>query len=267
LLRSILRHDRLTVAVSLALVVLLAWLYLVRLAGAGMMDMPGMRLFPGMAPGGLSVRAAAADFLLLTAMWIVMMVGMMLPSAAPTTLIVSAIERKRGATNPFFGRTALFVVAYLLVWAAFSVAAAAAQTGLARTGHLSMEMATTSSILAGAIFVLAGLYELTPLKDRCLSHCRGPIDWIAHHWRPGMAGAFRMGLTHGVFCLGCCWALMLLLFVGGVMNLLWVAALAALVLVQKLLPGGKLVARIGGAVLILCGVYLVARPLLVAAAV
>jgi predicted metal-binding membrane protein len=266
LLRSVLRRDRLIVALSLAVLVLLAWLYLVRLAGAGMMDMPGMRLFPGMAPGGLSAGAAAADFLLLTAMWIVMMVGMMLPSAAPTTLIVSAIERKRGVANRLFGRTALFVAGYLLVWAAFSVAAAAVQTGLARTGLLSMKMATTSSILAGAIFVLAGLYELTPLKDRCLSHCRGPIDWIAHHWRPGMAGAFRMGLTHGGFCLGCCWALMLLLFVGGVMNLLWVAALAALVLVQKLFPGGKLVVRIGGAVLILCGIYLVVRPLLAATA-
>ena len=125
-----------------------------------------------------------------------------------------------------------------------------------------MQMAATSTLLAGGLFLAAGLYELTPLKDRCLTHCRSPLEWIPRHMRPGRGGAFRMGVEHGAYCVGCCWGLMLLLFVGGVMNLAWVAAIAAFVLIQKLAPGGATLARLAGAALALGGAVLIVRPLL-----
>ncbi|MCP3466458.1 MULTISPECIES: DUF2182 domain-containing protein [unclassified Bradyrhizobium] len=189
-----------------------------------------------------------------------MMVGMMMPSAAPTILLFSALERKRTAAN----RIASFIAGYFAIWSAFSIAAAAAQTVLSHTGLISMQMATTSAVLGGAVFIAAGLFEFTPLKERCLVHCRSPLEWIPRHMRPGQLGAFRMGVEHGVYCVGCCWALMLLLFVGGVMNLIWVAFLATIVLVQKVLPSGVTVARFAGVVLIVCGIALLARSLILA---
>ena len=124
-----------------------------------------------------------------------------------------------------------------------------------------MQMVLTSGLLGGAVLILAGLYEFSPLKSRCLSHCRSPLEWIAHHQRPGSFGALKMGIEHGFFCLGCCWMLMLLLFVGGVMNLLWVAVIAAVVLVEKLLPGGPIAARLAGGALIVFGVYVAGTSL------
>jgi predicted metal-binding membrane protein len=183
------------------------------------------------------------------------MVGMMVPSAASTILLFAALERKRQQAGPF-GRTALFVCGYFLIWFAFSVVAAAAQTVLQGAGLMSMEMSLSSAMFGGAIFILAGLYEFSPLKNRCLNHCRSPLEWIAHHQRPGSVGALQMGVAHGLFCVGCCWMLMLLLFAVGVMNLLWVAAIAAVVLVEKLLPGGPIAARVAGGALVAFGAYL-----------
>ncbi len=263
-LESVLKRDRLVILASLAGLGLVAWLYLFHLAAGmqamqgapgGMADMPGMEDMPGMDMSGME-QSGAAGFALLAVMWIVMMVGMMLPSAAPTILLFSAIERKRRAAGPVMGRTALFVAGYFLVWGGFSLAAALAQTALSRAGLLSAGMATTSALLGGGVFVLAGLYELSPLKHRCLGHCRSPLEWLPRHWRPGRAGALRMGAEHGAWCLGCCWVLMLLLFAVGVMNLLWVAALAAIVLAQKLLPGGPLLSRLAGIALIGWGALL-----------
>jgi predicted metal-binding membrane protein len=269
-LESLLKRDRLVVAASLAALALLSWFYLFHLAaGMDMAEMDAMDGMPGMDMPSMAMEPTAAaqinpivDFVLLAVMWMIMMVGMMVPSAAPTILLCAAIERKRAEVNPVLGRTALFVGGYFLVWGAFSIVAAAAQTALSRAGLVSMEMAVTSAALAGAVFVLAGLYEFTPLKNRCLIHCRSPLEWIPHHMRPGRTGALRMGLEHGAYCLGCCWVLMLLLFAGGVMNLLWVAVIAAIVLVQKLLPGGPIFARFAGAVFLLWGAVLIARPLL-----
>jgi predicted metal-binding membrane protein len=269
-MEAVLRRDRLVVLVSLFLLLLLAWLYLFRLSAemtnGGGMDMPGMEGMadmPGMAGESAPATGVLADFALLSSMWSVMMVGMMLPSAAPTILLFSALERKRGA-GEIVGRIAFFVAGYFLVWGLFSLAAAAGQTILGRLGLMTPQMAVTGAMLGGAVFILAGLYEFTPLKDRCLVHCRSPLDWIPRHLRPGRMGALRMGMQHGAYCVGCCWMLMLLLFVGGVMNLLWVAAIAAIVLVQKLLPGGLLATRIAGATLIACGIVLIARPLVAA---
>jgi predicted metal-binding membrane protein len=174
------------------------------------------------------------------------------------------LERKRAATGRTGSRIASFVAGYFSIWSAFSIAAAAAQTALAHAGFMSMQMATTSAVLGGAAFIAAGLFEFTPLKDRCLVHCRSPLEWIPRHMRPGRSGAFRMGVEHGAYCVGCCWALMLLLFVGGVMNLIWVAFLTAIVLVQKELPRGVKLARFAGIVLVVCGIALLAWPLIFA---
>jgi predicted metal-binding membrane protein len=271
-MEALLKRDRWVVLLCLAGLCLLAWLYLFHFAAemgsmemapdaggmAGMegMDMPSMEM-SGTSPPGRPIQ----DFALLAAMWIVMMVGMMLPAAAPTILLFAALERKR-PEGPGRGRVPLFVGGYFLAWGAFSLAAATAQTGLAQSGLLSGGMALTSGLAAGSVFILAGIYEFTPLKHRCLTHCRSPLNWIPQHMKPGTAGALRMGAEHGAYCLGCCWALMLLLFAVGIMNLLWVAAIAAVVLVQKLFPGGATVARIGGAALIAWGIVLLAQPLL-----
>ena len=152
------------------------------------------------------------------------------------------------------------MLGYLLVWGGFSVLAAALQTALAAVGMVSPEMSTTNALLGGGLFVAAGLYEWSSLKQRCLAHCRSPLQFLSHHMRPGNLGALRMGAAHGLYCLGCCWVLMLLLFVGGVMNLLWVAALAVIVLAQKLLPRGEWVSRLGGLALVLCGVVIAVQP-------
>jgi predicted metal-binding membrane protein len=275
-MEAALRRDRLVVAASLGALCLLAWLFLLHLAArmatmegmaARMMGMPVDDRVTALLRAAVDPRAAAfadatVNFALVTLMWAVMMVAMMLPGATPTVLLFAALERKRGPG--IAGRVGPFVGGYVAVWAAFAVSAAAAQTLLAHAGLVSMHMAATSTILAGAIFVAAGVYELTPLKTRCLVHCRSPLDWIPRHMRPGRAGAFRMGAEHGAYCVGCCWVLMLLLFVGGVMNLVWVAAISAVVLAQKVVPGGPVVARLGGIALGLGGAVLMARPLLTA---
>lgn len=270
-LEHVLTRDRRVVAASLAALCLLAWLYLLHLAT----QMAGMSETTGMPPGdgmsdmvGAAMRIDAAtladakvEFALLALMWAVMMVGMMLPSASPTILLFAALERKR-AERAIGGRTAAFVFGYLGIWSLFAVVAAAAQTLLANAGLMSTQMAATSTLLAGGIFVAAGLYEFTPLKDRCLTRCRSPLDWIPRHIRPGRLGALRVGLLHGAYCVGCCWVMMLLLFVGGVMNLVWVAVIAIFVLAQKVIPSGPILSRLAGVTLVFSGVVLMARPLL-----
>lgn len=270
-LESVLRRDRLVVAASLATLALLSWLYLLHLAAemksmatGGSMDMPDMDM-AGMDMTGMDMSESSGDsespltmFVFLFPMWAVMMVGMMVPSAASTILLFAALERKRQASGTY-GRTAFFVSGYLLAWIMFSIVAAALQITLSRAELISTGMAMTNSLIGGGLFIVAGIYQLSPFKDRCLTHCRSPLQWIAHHHRPGNGGALQMGALHGLYCVGCCWVLMLLLFVGGVMNLLWVAAIAALVLAEKLLPFGVLTARVAGAILIVAGLAIGAR--------
>jgi predicted metal-binding membrane protein len=277
-LESVLKRDRAVVAGSLLLLVLLAWAYLLHVRGAmmgtsggiagmsrmsSMADMPGMAEMPGMsgsaAAPGPDALAGLIRFALTALMWIVMMVGMMLPSAAPMILLFAALERRRPASR-IYSRTSLFVLGYVLVWSAFSLAAATLETGLQSLGLVSAEIATTNALLGGALFVAAGIYEWSPLKRRCLTRCRSPLMFLTRQMRPSDLGALQMGAAHGVYCLGCCWVLMLLLFVGGVMNLLWVAVLAAIVLAQKLIPVARVADNLGGAALILCGLVIAARP-------
>lgn len=246
------RRDRLAVLISLAALTTLSWIYLLRLdasmASMDMTDMAGMPCMhmdmPGRDPRGL---------LLGFVMWSVMMVGMMLPGAAPMILLFAAVQR-RARPHPF-PVIVVFVFGYVAVWTVFSAGAAGLQAGLQSLRMLTADR-LASGTLAGAVLVAAGLYQWTALKERCLAHCQSPLAFMTRHWRPGTAGALRMGVMHGAYCLGCCWALMVLLFVGGVMNLLWVAALAALVLLEKILPGGRLFARIAGIVLIAWGAAL-----------
>jgi len=229
----LLRHDRRLVAGGLVLLVALSWWFLLR--GAGMGDHMAM---PGMAP---PPRGA------LVVMWFVMMAAMMLPSAAPAILLYARVRTQRrdsGMAQPW-----TFLAGYLLVWFGFSVIAALLQREIGPIGD---------SRWAGALLVAAGVYQLTPLKQACLGQCRSPASFISRHWRAGPLGAFRLGLLHGVFCLGCCWLLMALLFAGGVMNFAWVIALTMLVAIEKLVPRGDFIGRAAGIALVGWGLLLLA---------
>jgi predicted metal-binding membrane protein len=245
---SLLRRDRVSILLALAGVTAVAWAYLFVLAR----DMPAMDM-AGMA---MPMPWTASTFALTLAMWAVMMVGMMLPSAAPMILMFAAMNRRQRERGSVAVPTSVFVIGYVLVWAAFSLGATVLQWELDRLALLSPMLAATSMRLSGAVFLCAGAYQLTPLKQICLRHCRSPFAFLLNQWRDGWGGALRMGVAHGVYCLGCCWMLMALLFAVGVMNLLWVAALAALVFVEKLLPGGIWVARGGGVLIAAYGVRL-----------
>ena len=203
---------------------------------------------------GMAMSSAPAPFLLTATMWAVMMIGMMLPSATPMILLFTMVQRKQG-TRPVL-TTGAFAVGYLLIWGGFAVVAAALQVGLGQMALLSPSLAFVSTRLAGLVFLLAAAYEFSPLKNRCLTQCSSPISFITSHWRPGIVGALRMGVSHGAFCVGCCWALMLLLFTAGVMNILWVVVLSVLVLVQKLLPYGRMITRATGAAMAVVGMVL-----------
>ena len=241
-------RDRAIILASLVAVAGLSWAYLFGLS----QDMASMDDMPGMA-----MSSAPAPFSLTATMWAVMMVGMMLPSTMPMILLFTTVQRKQGK-QPIL-MTSTFAAGYLLIWGGFAVAAAALQVGLGQMALLSPSMALVSTRLAGLVFLLAAAYEFSPLKNRCLTQCSSPIGFITSHWHPGIAGAFRMGLSHGAFCVGCCWALMLLLFAAGVMNLLWVAALAVLVLVQKVLPYPRVATTIAGTAMVVVGLVLVLR--------
>jgi predicted metal-binding membrane protein len=187
-------------------------------------------------------------------MWAAMMVAMMTPSAAPAILLYGRVRAQAGTQGRGAGiaPAGAFVAGYLAVWLAFSFAAAALQWGLERGALLSpLSMGSQSRWLSAAVLAATGAYQLSPLKNVCLTECRSPTGFLTRHWRPGTAGAVRLGVLHGAYCVGCCWVLMGLLFVGGVMNLAWIAALTVLVMAEKLLPGGPWVARGAGAILLL----------------
>ena len=241
-------RDRAIVIASLVAVAGLAWAYLFGLS----QDMTGMDDMPGMV-----MASAPAPFSMTATMWTVMMVGMMLPSAMPMILLFITVQRKQGK-QPIL-MTGTFVTSYLLIWGAFAVAAAALQIELGDIALLSPSLTFVSTRLAGLAFLLAAAYEFSPLKNRCLTQCSSPIGFITSHWRPGILGAIRMGVSHGVFCVGCCWALMLLLFTAGVMNLLGVAVLAVLVLVQKVLPHPRVATTVAGTAMAVVGLVLVLR--------
>ena len=247
-LEYLLRRERLVVAAGLAVVVALAWVYLA--TGAGMdTDMADMAMEMPM-PWSPSYGA------LVFIMWWVMMIAMMVPSAAPTILLFATLRRKQAAVRP---SAWVFCGGYLLMWAGFSLLAVLAQWGFERTGLLSMAMTSTSAVLGGVILLAAGLYQLTPVKNTCLRYCQSPVLFLSQYWQPGAGGAARMGLRHGGYCLGCCWFLMALLFIGGVMNLIWISGIAIYVAGEKLLPLGRALSRAAGVALSASGVFVLAR--------
>ncbi len=262
-LEAVFKRDRLIVMAGLAVVVLVAAWYTV--AGIGMsmsaltmtrmaIEMPGMM----MAMAEWSLPYAVLVFL----MWWVMMVAMMVPSAAPAILIYAGAARKdKGVDRPLLATTA-FLAGYLAAWAGFSVVATSLQWGLERIGVVTGMMGIGSPLMAGLVLIAAGLYQLTPLKQACLRHCQHPLFFLMHHWKPGTGGAFRMGIEHGGYCLGCCWFLMALLFVGGIMNLLWIAGLAVLVGIEKAAAGRPRVTTLTGAALTVAGVWMAGGMLL-----
>jgi predicted metal-binding membrane protein len=250
-LPRLLLHERVIILLAVTAVTALSWLYLLQLARA-MPDMAGMAM--AMAP-----RWTPAVFALSLAMWAVMMAGMMLPGAAPMILTFAALHRRQAQARQRSLPTLLFAAGYLLTWGGFSLVATLLQWTLDRQALLSPMLATSSARLGGALFLLAGLYQLTPLKQACLSRCRSPFAFLFNRWRDGANGALRMGIEHGAYCLGCCWLLMALLFALGAMNLLWVAAIALLVFAEKLLRGGAWIAGLGGVAMIGYGLWLVVQ--------
>jgi predicted metal-binding membrane protein len=248
------RSDQLFVAAGLLVMAGLSWMYLIRMAAAmdAAADETAMHAAMGMTMPGME-----ADFASLWLMWAVMMVAMMVPSAAPVAMLVLGTYRRRGTPRASFS-SYVFLFGYLLVWATFSALAAAAQTGLRNAALLSDGMTSTSRIFAAVVLIGAGIYQWLPIKNACLTHCRSPLDFLTRHWREGHGGALSMGARHGAFCVGCCWALMALLFVAGVMNLLWVAAITVFVLVEKL-SRGPWPSRIGGTLLVAWGCLVLLR--------
>lgn len=259
MLEAVLRRDRWVLLAALIVILTLAWGWL--LAGAGM-DMSAVEMTAMAGMDGWLMQSAVwspAYAALIATMWWVMMVAMMLPSAAPMLLLFARVNRKDKSVDAPLVPTALFAAGYLVAWGGFSVIATGLQWGMESLRLLSPMLETTNRWLGAGILIAAGLWQLTPLKARCLSHCRSPLGFLAQHWRAGPAGALRMGLEHGAYCLGCCWFLMALLFFGGVMNLYWIVGLAVFVLVEKTVPSGQWVARAVGIALILWGIGLLAQ--------
>jgi predicted metal-binding membrane protein len=243
-----LRRQRALTIAALATLTALAWAWLALGAGMGMGPRIDLHLLPRPSGDGMAMAMPMAgwnpaQFVIAVSMWWVMMVAMMLPAAAPVILLYARTAPHSGV-RPATGH---FLAGYLAVWALFSLAAALLQDALQRSGVLApMTMAATAKWLSAAVLLAAGLYQLSPLKETCLAHCRDPAAFLSRHYRAGRLGALRMGAIHGAFCLGCCWLLMALLFVGGVMNLAWIALLALLVAGEKLLPGGRRLGQAAG---------------------
>jgi len=243
-------RERAWVLSGLVLIAALAWGYLWDLARD-----PMALCMVNMHPW------SAADLGALFAMWAVMMVGMMIPSASPMILALAGVNRARRAKSLPYAPTSAFALGYAAAWTGFSLLATLAQEALHSAALVSSMGVGTSGFLGGALLVATGIFQWTPLKDACLRHCRSPLGFILTEWRDGTTGAFQMGLRHGVYCVGCCWLLMALLWVVGVMNLWWVAAIAAFVLIEKVAGQGPWIARATGVWLTLWGGWVLARSL------
>lgn len=247
------RRDRALLLGCILLVAGLAWAYLVYLDRR---MSSSAEYAVAMAQMGMVMDAPwrAADVLFTFLMWSVMMIGMMSAPAAPVLLLFAGMQARRGERTLSMPLL-LFGLGYLAVWVGFSACAALAQWGLHEAAFLSPEMEASSRVLGGAILIGAGVYQLTPAKSACLRHCQSPLGYLMSHWRDGAGGALQMGLRHGRYCLGCCWALMGVLFAVGIMNLVWVGVLSVFILLEKVLPAGAFVPRAGGALLIAAGIF------------
>lgn len=247
-------RDRILIWCCLIAIVALSWAYLLYLDHqmSSTMKQDTMMTQMGMP---MEMPWASADIFFTFMMWVVMMVGMMAGSAAPVMLLFAGVHARRGGRRmPLI--VLIFGLGYVIVWIGFSACATLAQWALHDTAMLSPAMAASSSQVGGALLCVAGVYQLTPFKRACLTHCQSPLGFLMTRWRDGKLGALQMGMHHGAYCLGCCWALMGVLFVVGVMNLVWVAILALFIILEKNGPAGIVVARTAGAGLIVAGVLL-----------
>jgi len=238
MIQRIAKHDRAIVGGALSILVLLAWLYTIR--------------------ASISMQFMGAEYMF--AMWAVMMVAMMTPSAAPMVFAFSQVTRSRQGTERAQGTALAFLFGYLALWSGFSVLATAAHTILVRAMLVSSMGVSTNRHLSAALLIAAGLYQFSPWKNICLSKCRAPLGFLLTEWRDGAYGAFVMGLRHGLYCAGCCWLIMAALFVAGVMNLAWIAALTLIVLAERALPYGEMVSKLLGVAAVLAGAWLLLRP-------
>lgn len=259
-LEAVIRRDRLIVFAALVVVIALSWAYL--FAGAGM-GMSGIEM-TRMSQLALAGNNASTSMMTHTAwtpgyavlmfvMWLIMMVAMMLPSAAPLILLFATINRRQRELGGPIVKTGIFVLGYLSAWAAFSLVAVGLQWWFERSGNISPMLVADNAIFAGLLLLVAGVYQLTSAKHACLRHCRSPLAFLSTEWRPGTAGALRMGLLHGAYCVACCWALMGLMFFGGAMNLYWIAGLALYLLFEKSVPSGHWLDGTAGIALVVAG--------------
>jgi len=267
-LESVLRRDRALVGAALIILVVLAWAYVLWLAAdmeMGGMDMTGFRMIPAGASLMMPATAPwqAIEFAFVFAMWAIMMIGMMVPSAAPMILIYARVGRQAAAKQKPFAASSWFAGGYLLAWIGFALAATLAQWAVERWGWLTSTMASASTVFSGFVLIAAGLYQWTPLKNACLRQCQAPLQFIQRHggFRGNVTGSLALGVRHGAYCIGCCWVLMALLFVGGVMNVFWIAAITIFVLAEKLVPTRRLIPRVSGTGLLVAGVWLIASAL------
>lgn len=253
---SLPRADRVWITASLIAIAAVSWLYLLILDH----EMSGMQMESTMktAMQPMAKTWSSIDLGLTFTMWWVMMIGMMLPSALPMVMMFARVNRNKRETGKPYVPTMVFAAGYLLAWGIYSLAATGAQWAMESFALMSPMGAISSAILGGIVFVAAGIYQFTPLKQACLRHCRSPLSFILNAWRDGSTGALQMGASHGFYCLGCCWILMALLFVVGVMNLLWAAIIAMFVLAEKLLPAPVWFGRISGIAMCAWGLFLIA---------
>ena len=253
-LLAVLQADRKVVIVGLLAITALAWLYTAYLgnsmSGSGSMEM-GQKM-----AGTITASWSLADFAATLMMWVVMMVAMMVPTAAPMVLTFTSMIRRKSQSGSTSVPTAIFVTGYIVIWSGFALGATLIQWGLHEATLRSPMMVTTNTVLGSALLIGAGAYQLSPLKLTCLNKCRSPLGFLMNEWREGHRGTLSMGLVHGAYCVGCCWMLMALLFVLGVMNLLWIAVLSAFVLLEKVVPAGQWLSRASGILLIAWGAWL-----------
>ncbi|MEO7192055.1 MAG: DUF2182 domain-containing protein [Vicinamibacterales bacterium] len=251
-IESLLRHERAALTVVLLVIPIVSWTWVVALAR----DMHGS--MTGASAWMMTMVWDGPHLVLLWTMWAVMMAGMMLPSATPVLLLCGRAARNRDGRQRVAARVYALAAGYLLVWSVFSVAATFLQRALASALLLTPMMEPATPLAAATILTIAGVYQFLPMKRACLQACRSPIGFLTRYWRPGVAGAFRMGITHGMYCLGCCWALMLLLFAGGVMNLAVILALTVWVIIEKTAPFAHHGARLAGVLLIATALWMLA---------
>ncbi len=244
---SLPRRDLLTILGSITGISVIAWVYLLLMAlemdSGDTMNMAAMQI-PIWTPG---------YFLMMFMMWAIMMIAMMLPSVIPCVLIYAAVSKKAKSQGSAVAPTALFTTGYVIMWVLFSLVATCLQWALDEASLLSPMMVSNSVIFGGCLLIAAGVYQWLPIKDACLQQCRSPVEFISRNWRAGNTGALTMGIHHGIFCVGCCWVIMGLLFFGGVMNLLWIATITIFVLLEKILPFGAIGGRVMGLLMVIAG--------------